>query len=93
MFTACQNKGFQMTFPNGWTVSVQWGPMNYCEKKSFSAKWNAPEKEAFWTSETAEIAAWDKNNVWYEFDNDTVDGWKTPTEVMEFMTMIAAKAK
>ena len=40
--TACSNKGFRMTFPNGWTVSVQWGPGNYCEKKW--DKPNAPER-------------------------------------------------
>ena len=39
----------------------------------------------------AEIAAWDKNDNWYEFDTDTVKGWVSPNEVLDFMNMIAAK--
>lgn len=95
MFTACSNKGFQMTFPNGWTVSVQWGPGNYCENKSMSGGWNAPIKEDFWKSRTAEIAAWDKNGVWYDgYDNgDQVDGYQTTDDVLKFMNEIAAKAE
>tara|TARA_R110000772_G_scaffold99174_1_gene198820 strand:- start:89607 stop:89888 length:282 start_codon:yes stop_codon:yes gene_type:complete len=91
MFTACENKGFQMTFPNGWTVSVQWGPFNYCENKSYECAWNEPSKRDTWKCPNAEIAAWDKNKVWYEFENDTVKGSVTPAEVLEFMNEIAAK--
>jgi hypothetical protein len=33
MFKSCENKGFQITFENGCTISVQWGPYNYCGNK------------------------------------------------------------
>ena len=29
-FNITSNKGFQITFENGWIVSVQWGPGNHC---------------------------------------------------------------
>ena len=32
-FVATRNKGFAMTFDNNYTISVQWGTENYCEKK------------------------------------------------------------
>ena len=36
-FVATENKGFGMTFDNGFTISVQWGTFNYCEKKNLGA--------------------------------------------------------
>jgi hypothetical protein len=30
-FKSTENKGFQMTFENGWTISVQFGYGNYCD--------------------------------------------------------------
>ena len=38
-FEATQNKGFRMTFENGFAISVQWGTMNYCEKKNLMAEY------------------------------------------------------
>jgi|TARA_Y100000310_G_scaffold333385_1_gene410832 hypothetical protein len=29
----CLGKGFFMTFDNGWSISVQWGTMNYCDNR------------------------------------------------------------
>jgi len=91
MFTACENKGFQITFPNEWTVSIQWGPFNYCENKSFDDAYNEPSKRLTWNCPDAEIAAWDGAGKWYEFENDTVQGHVTPAEALEFMNMIAGK--
>ena len=74
------NTGFQMTFANGWTVSVQWGPNNYIADRRCGDK-----------SVNAEIAAWSENDNWYRFENDTVKGWCKPDEVADFMAMIKAK--
>ena len=30
-FRITDKKGFHITFENGWTVSVQFGPANYCD--------------------------------------------------------------
>ena len=32
-FISTERSGFKMTFANGLTVSVQWGPCNYCDNK------------------------------------------------------------
>ena len=37
-FVATRNKGFAMTFDNNYTISVQWGTENYCEKKHTTIK-------------------------------------------------------
>ena len=31
MFAATENKGFQITFSNGYTISCQFGASNYCQ--------------------------------------------------------------
>lgn len=88
-FAITLRKGFRMTFENGWTVSVQFGPGNYCEHHF--AHWGEPDRRSGWESKTAEIAAWDENATWYKFPSgDTVDGWKTPDEVAAFIGMVAA---
>ena len=58
----CDNKGFQLDLPNGVTVSIQWGPGNYCDGDVRMQKHDAP-KEAIdsdnhWGSNTAECAAY-----------------------------------
>jgi hypothetical protein len=92
MFSAVDNKGFELTFTNGWTVSVQWGPGNYCEHRSVS-DFEAPSLVSTWESTTAEVAAWDKDEVWHNFGDDEVKGWMTSNEVLEFINMIASKKK
>ena len=92
MFNITSHKGFHITFPNGWTVSVQWGPGNYCDaRKSGLDAYDAPKRTDEWMSATAEIAAWDAKNNWYDFGNDTVKGHCSPDEVLEFMNMISEK--
>jgi hypothetical protein len=60
-FAITDHKGFQITFANGVTVSVQWGPYNYCE-----GYWDgtglrdheAPAKSRYWKKPDAEVALW-----------------------------------
>jgi hypothetical protein len=58
----CDNKGFQLDLPNGVTVSVQWGPGNYCDPDVSNAGFNAPREaidgDEHWGSNTAECAAY-----------------------------------
>lgn len=89
-FKYCSRPGFQMTFDNGWTVSVQWHSGAYCSRKDLHY---APGSEEFGDSFTAEIAAWDSNGDWYEFESDTVLGYQTPNEVVTFMELIKNKTK
>ncbi len=89
MFRA-NGKGFQLTFANGWTVSVQFGAGNYCENRSFDVS-SFEKHPTESTSVDAEIAAWDENGVWFDFGSDTVKGWCSANEVGAFIQTIQAK--
>jgi hypothetical protein len=92
MFRSCQNKGFQITFDNGWTVSVQFGPGNYCEHHHSMGimAYEAPQKTTLWEAMQAEIAAWNSRNQWLPFEYDTVAGYKSPAEVLAFINRVSA---
>lgn len=92
MFSVSGNKGFKITFANGNTVSVQWGPVNYCDPthpEGRNAKYDEPMKNDLWEAETVEVAAWDKDRNWHNFGHDQVVGWQTPEQVLEFMNFVA----
>ena len=93
MFTICQSKGFQMKFANGWTVSVQFGPGNYATQKGQRISmnlYNNPPKATTWSADSAEIAAWDTKGNWFEFEHDTVEGYRSANEVAAFIAKVAA---
>ena len=75
----CDNKGFQLDLPNGVTVSVQFGPGNYCDSDVSNAAFDAPKKaidgDDHWGSNTAECAAYitGSNLSWV-----AVPGWTGP---------------
>ena len=84
--------GFAMTFENGWTLSVQWGPGNYCQARSEYS----PDKNPFdglfhsYTSPNAEIAAWDKDGNWTKLSShDDGKGWVAGRDVCEYIAMIS----
>jgi len=92
MFKSTYNRGFQLTFENGITVSVQFGTGNYCSRRSL-----APEATLYndltnhtVESDTAEIAIWHKDSDnWFDFGYDQVKGWCTPNEVAMWITRAA----
>jgi len=94
MFETTQNKGFKITFGNGVTVSVQFGPGNYCQHYDtiFSSRTliDAPAYEQQWESTDAEIASWNSEGGWHNFDCDQVKGYLSPDEVLAFMVSAAA---
>jgi len=66
-------RGFQITFSNGVTISVQFGPNNYCDNREYSLR----VTEASFGEEgcaNAEIAFWDASEVWItkEFTRDVL---------------------
>jgi hypothetical protein len=77
--------GFQMTFANGWTVSVQWNKGNYCDGGHAGEFGDSGRKSA-----NAEIAAWDAQDRWHNFGHDTVDGWQSTDDVAAFIARIVA---
>ena len=94
MFTSSHNHGFSMTFENGITISVQWGAVNYCERRNITTSYRGDMDAAtpYVKSINAEIAIWDKEKTWFNFGNDDVKGWCTTDEVATWIGM-AREAK
>jgi hypothetical protein len=92
--------GFHIMLENGWTVSVQFGTGNYCANRDLTGRVNPfTDTPAINNSVNAEIAAWpteerraglSSNGDWYQFEEgDTVRGWQSPSQVLEFINLIA----
>lgn len=73
---------FQVTFPNGWTVSIGIGSGHYCSNRN--------RREAYWAkminSQDAEIAVW-KNNGKISI----IETPKNATELLAILNEFAAK--
>ncbi len=86
MFSCLNNKGVHITFANGYTVSLQWGTMNHCEKKSMAYQTDD------WKSRDCEIAAFDNlGNMLKLGENEEVIGWQTPEQALAIMNDIASR--
>lgn len=92
MFKITKHRGFQITFENGWTVSVQFGGGMYCDNYDMDC---GKEKGInILKCRNAEIAAFDDNREMFEFpDGNTVKGHVSPNETLEFMNKIAGMKK
>ena len=76
--------GGWITFPNGWTVSVQWSGGNYGSNYDFEiGQFPAPP------AATAEIAIWkgDKADLQEWEDGDTVQGWLSWEDVQRVLDL------
>ena len=88
-FVATQNKGFGMTFKNGFTISVQWGTFNYCEKKNLGADIEEEIKTRRWESSNAEIAVFGKDAGFVSLGkDDAVIGWVSPDNVAKCISIV-----
>lgn len=88
-FKSVYNRGFQMTFGNGITISVQWGTGNYCSRKDLNSPVDGDLKYPTTESPTAEIAIWHReSDTWFEFETDQVRGWCNTDEVGGWITLI-----
>ena len=92
-FTITEGKGYQMTFANGWTVSVQWGPGNYCGNRRKAG----PGGGGFYDCPTAEVAVWDGGGRWVRHPSymkgDDVAGDLTPDEAASIINWARRKPK
>ena len=104
-FTSGYNKGFRMTFENGYSISVQWGVGNYCEKQMITNyEWNESTKHDFWSSNSAEIAVFNKEGsmipiTGYTLENkdgtednytDVVSGWLSTNQVAKVIAIVSS---
>ena len=99
MFKITQGKGFNITFENGWAVSVQWGPGNYCDQKEKMLGIDYSVPDAFEKrqtecgaegSNTAEIAVFNPQGDMVMLDGDTVEGWLSPDAVLAYFVRAAS---
>jgi hypothetical protein len=89
MFYITGGKGFQITFPNNFTISVQFGPHNHRSNRDLMDPYASTNESM--ESPDAEVAAWDGNGEWLKLgESDTVIGWQTPDQVLTLMNEIAA---
>ena len=83
--------GFHMGFPNGWKISVQWGPNHYCSTSRGIL--DDPYDGQFheYESQTAEIAViYEGEERMYPLtDSDDVKGWVPVTEVAEYIQWVS----
>lgn len=91
-FKICEGKGFHITFANGFTVSVQFGPGNYCDnygmRISAEGRCAAGEKG----SRTAECAVLAQDgNMIDHFEGSAVSNRSTPAEVLELLNWAASQ--
>ena len=86
MFSISDNKGFQISFNNGYTVSVQFGGGNYCSNRDLPMKdWGKSVPD----SDTAETALMTKDGF-VEYQGDDVQGHMTPKCVLELLNYAEA---
>ena len=89
-FTITRGKGFRIQFNNGFALSVQWGPGNYCENQDKCM--TEPEKAEFWESSDAEIAIVDEAGKLMSLGEDQVRGWVTADKVAELIGIVQSSS-
>jgi Flp pilus assembly protein TadG len=82
MFRITDNKGFQITFDNGYTVSVQFGPGNYSSNRveTYTTSMNKPQ-----SAELAETALLDPDGNFVKYKGDDVQGYRTAEQVLALL--------
>ena len=91
-FSITDGKGFKIKFANGFTVSVQFGPRNYCANYPKNTM-EEPRIAGENGSPNAEVAWWGPDGNFIPFENnDDVKGYQSPEEVLQLLSK-AAKAK
>ena len=88
MFDISRGQGFRITFANGWTVSVQFGPGHYCSRKGEA--YSAPKQAAWWESKDAETAVINPAGelVYLDCECDQVRGWQTAEDVADLIARV-----
>ena len=91
-FQTTRQKGVAIALPNGWTVSVQWGPGNLCENM------DQLHSDIPWQSPTAEVAIWCDHAGYNPKTGELcgkfggVEGWVSPERFAEILAAVAKLA-
>ncbi|MBE9541538.1 MAG: hypothetical protein IMF01_04400 [Proteobacteria bacterium] len=91
MFAITYCKGFHITFPNGLTLSTQFGSGNYCDNHDIEIGVKTQKVK----SQNVEIAIWDKEGAWltkqtYEekFNKEIGDDVAGYVEIEEWLEIV-----
>jgi hypothetical protein len=88
-FAITAHKGFQITFANGYTVSVQFGAGNYCD--NYNDGFYQAAKEHRYESSDAEVAVIRPDGeMAYLDDHSQVRGRQSPDEVTALIASVCA---
>ena len=101
MMKITQNKGFQMTFDNGLTISCQMGSSNYCSNRDFCRGFQAEMGQPITECDNCEVAIWDGNDNWItgeifrememESTEDMVAGWVDTMTVAKLIAYVSSR--
>ncbi len=90
MLSSHYNHNFAMEFPNGLTISIAFGPGNYCKRRNFTDTIDNDLKFPSIHSDNAEIAIWDENSTDFKFKSgDIAIGWVNPEEVAKWIFVVS----
>ncbi|MBK9497695.1 MAG: hypothetical protein IPO08_24925 [Xanthomonadales bacterium] len=88
-FCITSGKGFHVRFENGYVVSVQFGPGNYCDNYNMDIGEQENEAGAKGSS-TAETAVWGPDGEMIDRGNgDTVQAHQAPDAVLRLLNWAA----
>lgn len=95
MFYITRKSGFHITFDNGYTVSVQFGPATYSSNYDAPINSESDDNCGKNGSRTAEVAVWGKDGKMIERDGwgDTVKGYVTAADVLELLNWAASQKR
>lgn len=93
MFRITDGKGFQITLPNGYTVSVQFGRHNYCDNRDVRPE--TDEARLNTECANAETGVWhEASGEWVsphpQNSGDDVCGHQNSGDVLELLNIVAA---
>lgn len=100
MMKITENKGFQMTFENGLTISCQMGSNNYCSNRDFKGYLREMYQRVT-ECNNCEVAIWDEENRWLtgeifkemglESTEDAVAGWVDTMTVAKLIAYVSIR--
>ena len=101
MMKITENKGFQMTFDNGLTISCQMGSNNYCDNRDYNKCFQAEMRQSITQCDNCEVAIWNEDDKWItgeifremgmESTEDMVAGWVDTMTVAKLITYVSTR--
>ena len=77
------NRGFHLTFQNGWTISVMFGPSTYSSNRTAIDKGGAE-----WKATSADVAIWDVEGKDLQLSSGISRGWTSPDKIAKLIAFV-----